>query len=92
MPDGPYDDYMSFAEAIRDKAISEDPLFFTVVVNGVMVGYISLMRFVGSARCVEVGHVMFGKALQRTREATEVFYMLFKYCFEEVSVPYILFA
>lgn len=59
-----------------------------------VVGQISLMRFSARDRSVEIGGVMFSRALQRTRAATEVVFLLAREAFEVVSCSegFILFS
>lgn len=66
-----FDDLMSWAEE------SSDPLFFAVIdESGRARGIISLLRINPEAGSIEVGFVVFGPSLQRTRAATETIYLL----------------
>ncbi|KAK9333382.1 acyl-CoA N-acyltransferase [Lipomyces starkeyi] len=87
MPVGPFITRQEFESYIEQCAESFDPVFFTVLdsVSGKAVGYISLMRIDAPNRVIEVGHVMFSKLLQRTRGATECFYLLARLVFEELG-------
>jgi RimJ/RimL family protein N-acetyltransferase len=49
------------------------------------VGIICLMNIVPSHRSIEIGHVLLAPTLQRTTAATEGFYLLMKYAFEELG-------
>ncbi|KAK9377083.1 acyl-CoA N-acyltransferase [Lipomyces chichibuensis] len=71
----------------KQCAESLDPVFFAILdkVSGKAIGYISLMRIDAPNRVIEVGSVMFSKLLQRTRGATECFYLLARLVFEELG-------
>jgi RimJ/RimL family protein N-acetyltransferase len=88
MPDGPFIDRPAFEAYMQAKAISEDPLFFAIVdkKTGLAVGRSTLMRIDPPNRVIEVGGIMFTRALQRSRGATEAMYLLARYVFEEPSL------
>lgn len=66
-----FDDLMAWAEA------SSDPLFFTVIdESGRACGIISLLRIDPEAGSIEVGYIVFGRSLQRTRAATDAIFLL----------------
>jgi RimJ/RimL family protein N-acetyltransferase len=81
LPYGPFADLASFAADIDLKARSVDPQFFAVIDNGSgrAVGYQSLMRIDPANRVIEVGHVMYTPAMQRTAGATEAQYLFAQY-------------
>ena len=89
VPSGPFKSRKEFTNHLvsREVLLSDDPKFFAVVPkkSGWAEGYIALMRIDEKNRVVEIGHVIFGPGLQRTREATEVFYLLLKYVFETLG-------
>jgi RimJ/RimL family protein N-acetyltransferase len=84
MPDGPYAERAAFDAHMRAKAVSEDPLYFAIVdrVAGLAVGRATLMRIVPEHRVIEVGGIIYGPALQRSRGATEAMYLMARYVFE----------
>jgi RimJ/RimL family protein N-acetyltransferase len=86
MWDGPFPDRSSFDEELAVKARSEDPLFSAYIDNatGCAVGLGSFMRIDEKNRVIEVGSLMFGRAMQRTRVSTEAMYLMAKYVFEEL--------
>jgi RimJ/RimL family protein N-acetyltransferase len=87
MPDGPFMDRAAFEAHMQAKAISEDPLFFAIVdkKTGLAVGRSTLMRIDPPNRVVEVGGIIFTRALQRSRGATEAMYLLARYVFEDLG-------
>jgi RimJ/RimL family protein N-acetyltransferase len=87
LPYGPFADLASFAADIELKARSVDPQFFAVIDNGSgrAVGYQSLMRIDPANRVIEVGHVMYAPAMQRTAGATEAQYLFAQYVFDALG-------
>jgi RimJ/RimL family protein N-acetyltransferase len=61
-----------------------DPFCYTIVdkSSGRAVGVASYMRIVPEHGCIEVGHINFSPALQRTPIATEAMYLMMKQVFE----------
>jgi RimJ/RimL family protein N-acetyltransferase len=85
LPYGPFetlDAYVAWAERV---AGSDDPLFHTIVdrASGRAVGVASLMRIDPVNGVIEVGHIKYTPALQRTAAATEAMYLLMRRVFEE---------
>jgi RimJ/RimL family protein N-acetyltransferase len=87
LPYGPFANLASFAADIELKARSVDPQFFAVIDNGSgrAVGYQSLMRIDPANRVIEVGHVMYTPAMQRTARATEAQYLFAQYVFDALG-------
>ncbi len=87
MADGPYPEQSSFEVSIAKKAASEDPLFFAILEKpaGRAVGHLALMRIEPAHRVIEVGHVLYTPALQRTRGATEAIYLAARHIFEDLG-------
>ena len=69
---------------LTKQEASTDPYFLTIVDKQTLkaVGTLALMRIDPKNRVIEVGWVNYSPALQRTRMATEVQYLLAKYVFE----------
>ena len=67
---------------------SEDPRFYAILDRATdrAVGMASYLRFSPEHRVVEIGHIWFGAALQRTAAATEVIYLLARHAFEDLHV------
>ena len=87
LPYGPYRSLGEFVANIELKARSADPLFFAVVDNasGRAVGHLSLMRTNPTNRAIEVGHIMYTPAIQRTAGAAETQYLFARYVFDELG-------
>jgi RimJ/RimL family protein N-acetyltransferase len=84
LPYGPYRSLGEFVADIELKARSADPLFFAAVDNasGRAVAHLSLMRTNPTNRAIEVGHIMYTQAIQRTAGATETQYLFARYVFD----------
>ncbi len=72
---------------IAQKATSEDPLFHTVVdrATGVAGGRQTFMRIVPEHGVIEIGNILWGPAIARTRVATEALYLAAKHVFEDLG-------
>jgi len=84
LPTEPFADQAAFDASIATKEASEDPLWFAVLdhASGGALGMLSLMRIDAPNRVIEVGGVLFGPAMQRSRASTEAQYLLARYVFE----------
>ncbi|WP_304248748.1 GNAT family N-acetyltransferase [Limosilactobacillus gastricus] len=73
-----------FKEHFSQMAASKDPYYLAVVdkKTGQVVGTFSLMRIDPQNRSVEMGWVLYGPKLKRSRLATEAQYLVMKYVFE----------
>lgn len=78
LPYGPFAARADFDAWLTGHARSRDPLFFAVRerAGGRVLGLLALMRIAAAHGCVEIGHLSFGSALQRTPGATEAVYLL----------------
>jgi len=87
LPYGPFADRGAMRAWMAECARSRDPLFFAVVEigSGRPVGMASLMRWSASARSIEIGHVWYAPAAQRTGVNTETVYLLLREAFERLG-------
>lgn len=69
------------------RAASADPLFFAIADNttGRATGQAALLRIEPMHRVIEVGHILYTPALQRTRGATEAMFLLARHVFEDLG-------
>ncbi|MBA1189169.1 GNAT family N-acetyltransferase [Pseudomonas entomophila] len=83
LPYGPFADRDLFDHWLRGNATSRDPLFYAVVAldTGQVQGQLSLMSIVPEQGRIEIGHVAFGAAMQRTPKGTEAVYLLARQAF-----------
>ena len=84
---GPFDSLATFTKWFEGCAASQDPLFFAVVdtASGQAKGMVSYLRMEPVHGAIEIGHIWFAPALQRTRQATEAIYLLAKEVFDELG-------
>jgi RimJ/RimL family protein N-acetyltransferase len=84
--DGPFQCFDEFAPFIAKRAAATDPYAYAIVDNaGRPVGYFTLMEIRPQMRVIEVGHVLYSPALQRTPLGTEAQYLLARYAFETLG-------
>jgi RimJ/RimL family protein N-acetyltransferase len=80
---GPFADAKAFAAWIDSRLPLEDPYSYAIVEpSGRAVGISTLMSIVPAMRVIEVGHIVYSPALQRTPLGTEAQYLLAHYAFE----------
>ena len=86
LPYGPFGE-REWGEWFAAAAASADPLFFAVVDarDARPLGQGSYLRIDPQHGSIEIGHLAFGPALQRTRGATEAVYLLARHAFDELG-------
>lgn len=69
------------------SAASEDPLYFAVIdaASGRCEGRQALMRIVPEHGVIEIGSILWGPAIARTRVATEAFFLFARYALDELG-------
>jgi RimJ/RimL family protein N-acetyltransferase len=86
IPYGPFDDEASFMGWVEDRERREDPYCYAVIdPERGATGVAALMEIRPAFRVIEVGHIVYGGPLQRTRLATEAQYLLARYAFETLG-------
>ena len=84
--DGPFATAAEFVPFIAKRAAADDPYAYAIIdPSDRAVGYLTLMRIVPEMRVIEVGHVLYSPALQRTLLGTETQYLLARYVFETLG-------
>jgi RimJ/RimL family protein N-acetyltransferase len=85
--EGPFAERPSFDALVSSKAAAEDPLCYAILerAGGRPVGWASYMRIEPRHRVIEVGSILFTKALQRSAGATEAMWLMARYVFEELG-------
>jgi RimJ/RimL family protein N-acetyltransferase len=84
--DGPYANFAEFSAFIAKRAASDDPYAYAIIdLAERPVGYFTLLRIAPTHRVIEVGHVLYSPALQRTPLGTEAQYLLARYVFETLG-------
>ncbi len=76
-----------FEEWLQSRALSEDPLFYAVVdaKTGHALGRQALMRMEPNHGGIELGNILWGPGMARTRLATEAFFLHACYVFETLG-------
>jgi RimJ/RimL family protein N-acetyltransferase len=84
---GPFPNQDVFTDWLKERAGSDDPLFYAVVdrESGKARGMASLMRIKPANGVIEIGHIWFAPVLQRTRQATEAIYLLAQHAFDDLG-------
>jgi RimJ/RimL family protein N-acetyltransferase len=87
LAEGPFADRASFRAYLEQRAKSEDPLSFAIVLNttGRAGGHASFMRITPEHRVIEVGNIFYAPILARSAAATEAMYLLAKHVFEDLG-------
>ena len=84
--DGPFVAEDEFFAFIDKRAAAHDPYAYAIIdTEDRAVGYLTLLRIVPEHRVIEVGHVLYSPALQRTPLGTETQYLLARYIFETLG-------
>ena len=83
---GPYADAAAFADWLAGRETSPDPFYYAVLdAGGRTIGLTTLVNIQAAMRTIEVGHILYSPALQRTPLATEAQYLLARYIFETLG-------
>jgi len=80
---GPFADAASFSDWVGARSALADPYAYAIVDKaGRALGILTLAAIRPEHRVIEVAHVLYSPALQRTPLATEAQYLLARYAFE----------
>ena len=84
---GPFGGEEEMRDWLFELAPSEDPVFLTVVdrESGSPLGVVSYMNIDPRMRHLEVGHIWFVPAAQRTRANTETAYLMLREAFDDLG-------
>lgn len=87
LPDAPPKDVADMRAWIERYMKSEDYLFHTVVdrASGRAIGRQSLMRVVPEHGVIEIGNILWGPQMARSRLSTEAFYLAARYSFDTLG-------
>lgn len=82
---GPFASRDDFAQWLSSHAAGCDPFFYAVIdrVSGKALGLLSYLNITPAHGSIEIGHVCFGRAMQRSVQASETIYLLARYAFEQ---------
>jgi RimJ/RimL family protein N-acetyltransferase len=84
---GPFPDRRAFDQWLRDQAAAPEPLIFAVrdLASGLAAGMAGYLRIQPHDGSVEIGHIWFAPALQRTRAATEALVLMLVHAFDDLG-------
>jgi len=83
---GPFADAAEFAAWLTGRAALDDPYAYAIVDReNRAIGIATLMDIQPEMRVIEVGHIVYSPALQRTPLGTEAQYLLARYAFETLG-------
>lgn len=84
LPYGPFGGLEDFTGFLAGFATSTDPLIyaFTDTTTGAPIGFGGYLRIDVPNRVIEIGHLCFGKAMQRDTTATETISLLIRHAFD----------
>jgi RimJ/RimL family protein N-acetyltransferase len=83
---GPFESESTFSDWIESRVILDDPYSYAIInLSSEAVGIATLMDIRPTFRSIEVGHIVYSPALQRTPLGTEAQYLLARYTFETLG-------
>ncbi|GKY86894.1 GNAT family N-acetyltransferase [Sinisalibacter aestuarii] len=84
LPYGPFASASSYHRWVREVSAGDDPFFYAIRnrESGHWEGVASYLRISPEAGSIEVGHINFAPALQRSRAATEAMFLMMQWAFE----------
>jgi RimJ/RimL family protein N-acetyltransferase len=85
---GPWKSFEQFETWLKEREAFRDPWFYAFVRRdtGKAVGMGSFMRSDAANGVIEIGHIWMSPGLQKTREATEVIFLMIRHCFDDLGV------
>lgn len=87
LPYGPFDSLAAYRDWMTQACLGPDPLFHAIVdgSSGKALGVASYLRIEPAVGVIEVGHINFAPALQKTAAATEAMYLMMRRVFDELG-------
>src|SRR2546428_8998680 len=87
LPYGPFESETAFRVWLTERAATSDPLFYAIVerTSGRALGMASFLRVEPGHGVIEVGHIWYSPALQRTRLATEPMHVVARHVFDDLG-------
>ena len=87
MGDGPFATRDEFDAGMNLAVNKPDPFFHAIVdqKTGQAVGRCAYLNIRPQQGVIEIGHILFSPALQRTRAATETLYLMARHAFDELG-------
>ncbi len=87
LPYGPFSSVDEYRAWVGSKESLDDPMFYAIVAlpEARPVGVASFLRIAPDMGAIEVGHLSYSPALQRTAAATEAMYLMMRRAFDELG-------
>ncbi|KAK4149923.1 acyl-CoA N-acyltransferase [Chaetomidium leptoderma] len=85
MPSEGYPTFPAFEAAVAAWSESRDPAYYVTEAKAEAAGLVAYMAVAPAFRRLEIGHVILGGPLTRSRQATEAFYLLLRHAFDELG-------
>ena len=87
LPYGPWAEREEYLAWLRLIVVPDDPLFFAIRdgASGRAVGLASYLSIEPAHASIEIGHLWFGQALQRTPAATEAIFLLLTHALDDLG-------
>lgn len=87
LPYGPFESAAAYTAWVESMQAGDDPLFHAIVDLATQqpVGVASHLRIDPRMGTIEVGHLRFARALQRTPASTEAMYLMMRRVFDELG-------
>ncbi|WP_371370370.1 GNAT family N-acetyltransferase [Pseudomonas sp. QL9] len=84
LPYGPFTERAAFDAWVATNAAGADPQFYAVREkrSGRVTGLLSFLRITPKDGVIEIGHIAFGRVMQRSPASTEAVYLLAKRAFD----------
>ncbi len=84
---GPFASVDALAAYVADFAATHDPMAWAVrpVSTGIVTGWLTLMEIQPKNAAIEIGHIWFAPALQRTKAATEAMFLLLRLAMDDLG-------
>jgi RimJ/RimL family protein N-acetyltransferase len=84
---GPFGSADALTNFVTDFAANHDPMAWAVrpVATGAVTGWLTLMDIQPRNAAIELGHIWFGPAMQRTRASTEAMFLLLRMAADELG-------
>ena len=87
MPYGPFKSAGDMGDWLEGCATARDPRFMVIEdrASGLALGMMSYLRITPAHGSIEIGHIWFSPALQRTPAATEALFLSMRHAFDELG-------
>lgn len=87
MPYGPFGSLEAYRDWMKEACLGPDPLFHAIVDkrSGKALGVASYLRIEPAVGVIEVGHINYAPALQKTPAATEAMFLMMRRVFDELG-------